>query len=79
MPGLPGILVVAVPLYDILLMTMVWRATARVQFFEVSITVHLEAVKCDIGWITAGKFGASFYIWTSSGAHSDSYRNHSRN
>lgn len=34
MPGLPGILVVAVPLYDILLMTMVWRATARVQFFE---------------------------------------------
>lgn len=45
MPGLPGILVVAVPLYDILLMTMVWRATARVQFFEVSIAVHLEAVK----------------------------------
>jgi hypothetical protein len=45
MPGLPGILVVAVPLYSVLLMTMVWRATARVQFFEVSITAHLEAVK----------------------------------
>jgi uncharacterized membrane protein YhhN len=45
MPGLHGVLIVGVPLYSVLLMTMVWRATARVQFFEVSITVHLEAVK----------------------------------
>lgn len=35
MPGLSGILVAGVPVYSILLMTMVWRAIARVQFFEV--------------------------------------------
>lgn len=34
MPGLHGILAVGVPAYSFLLMTMVWRATARVQFFE---------------------------------------------
>jgi hypothetical protein len=45
MTGLHGVLVVGVPLYSVLLMTMVWRATARVQFFEVSITVHLEEMK----------------------------------
>jgi hypothetical protein len=39
MPGLHGILVAGVPVYSVLLMTMIWRATARVQFFEVSITV----------------------------------------
>ncbi|XP_069686369.1 lysoplasmalogenase TMEM86A isoform X2 [Periplaneta americana] len=34
MPGLQKVLVAGVPLYSILLMTMVWRAMARVQFFE---------------------------------------------
>jgi len=34
MPGLNGILAVGVPVYSFLLMTMIWRATARVQFFE---------------------------------------------
>jgi len=34
MPGLHGVLAVGVPLYSVLLMTMIWRATARVQFFE---------------------------------------------
>jgi len=34
MPGLDGVLAVGVPVYSILLMTMIWRATARVQFFE---------------------------------------------
>jgi len=52
MPGLHGILAVGVPLYSVLLMTMIWRATARVQFFEASIVV------CSIGSvITAYKLG----------------------
>ncbi|XP_066999139.2 lysoplasmalogenase TMEM86A isoform X2 [Anabrus simplex] len=34
MPGLSGILIPGVPLYSVLLITMAWRATARVQFFE---------------------------------------------
>lgn len=33
LPGLKGVLVVGVPLYGILLITMAWRAIARVQFF----------------------------------------------
>lgn len=33
-PGLHGPLLIGVPVYNILLMTMVWRAMARVQFFE---------------------------------------------
>jgi hypothetical protein len=39
MPGLDGLLAVGVPVYSVLLMTMIWRATARVQFFEASIVV----------------------------------------
>jgi len=34
MPGLSGVLVLGVPLYSMLLATTVWRAVARVQFFE---------------------------------------------
>jgi len=34
MPGLDGLVAVGVPVYSVLLMTMIWRATARVQFFE---------------------------------------------
>ncbi|XP_021930293.1 lysoplasmalogenase-like protein TMEM86A isoform X2 [Zootermopsis nevadensis] len=34
MPGLHGILAAGVPVYGVLLMTMIWRATARVQFFQ---------------------------------------------
>lgn len=34
LPGLYGPLVIGVPVYNILLMTAVWRAMARVQFFE---------------------------------------------
>ncbi|XP_012286518.1 lysoplasmalogenase-like protein TMEM86A [Orussus abietinus] len=33
MPGLNGVLAIGVPFYTILLTTMTWRATARVQFF----------------------------------------------
>lgn len=33
-PGLHGPLLIGVPLYNVLLMTMVWRAMARVQFYE---------------------------------------------
>lgn len=52
MPGLDGVLAIGVPVYSILLMTMIWRATARVQFFEASIVV------CSIGSvITAYKLG----------------------
>jgi hypothetical protein len=39
MPGLHGILAAGVPVYGVLLMTMIWRATARVQFFEVIIII----------------------------------------
>ena len=39
MPGLHGAVAVGVPVYSVLLMTMIWRATARVQFFEASIVV----------------------------------------
>jgi len=52
MPGLHGVLAVGVPLYSVLLMTMIWRATARVQFFEASIVV------CSIvSVVTAYKLG----------------------
>jgi len=52
MPGLDGLVAVGVPVYSVLLMTMIWRATARVQFFEASIVV------CSIGSvITAYKLG----------------------
>ncbi|XP_049837832.1 lysoplasmalogenase-like protein TMEM86A isoform X1 [Schistocerca gregaria] len=34
MPGLSGVLMIGVPIYSILLVTMAWRAIARVQFFE---------------------------------------------
>ncbi|XP_063233287.1 lysoplasmalogenase TMEM86A [Bacillus rossius redtenbacheri] len=34
MPGLSGILAAGVPVYSILLITMAWRAIARVQLFE---------------------------------------------
>lgn len=34
LPGLNGILIIGVPLYSILLITMAWRAIARVQLFE---------------------------------------------
>jgi len=52
MPGLHGLLAVGVPVYCALLMTMIWRATARVQFFEASIVV------CSISSeITAYKLG----------------------
>uniref|UniRef100_A0A1B6LWI5 lysoplasmalogenase n=1 Tax=Graphocephala atropunctata TaxID=36148 RepID=A0A1B6LWI5_9HEMI len=34
LPGLSGVLAVGVPLYSFLLVTTVWRAIARVQFFE---------------------------------------------
>lgn len=43
MPGLHGILAAGVPVYGVLLMTMIWRATARVQFFQVSIIMHSGA------------------------------------
>jgi len=52
MPGLDGVLAIGVPVYSVLLMTMIWRATARVQFFEASI------VGCSTGSvITAYKLG----------------------
>jgi hypothetical protein len=44
MPGLHGILAAGVPVYGVLLITMIWRATARVQFFEVSSTMHCGAL-----------------------------------
>uniref|UniRef100_A0A1B6CW54 lysoplasmalogenase n=1 Tax=Clastoptera arizonana TaxID=38151 RepID=A0A1B6CW54_9HEMI len=34
LPGLNGILLIGVPLYSMLLVTTVWRAIARVQFFK---------------------------------------------
>jgi hypothetical protein len=37
--------------YSVLLMTMIWRATARVQFFEASIVV------CSIGSVITGLLG----------------------
>lgn len=40
LPGLHGILAGGVPVYSVLLMTMVWRATSRVQFFEASTVVY---------------------------------------
>jgi hypothetical protein len=43
MPGLHGIVAVGIPVYSVLLMTMIWRATARVQFFEVSVIMHSGA------------------------------------
>jgi hypothetical protein len=52
MPNIHGVLAVGVPVYSVLLMTMVWRATARVQFFEASTVV------CSAGSvITAYKLG----------------------
>lgn len=35
--GLPGILAFAVPFYSLIICTMVWRAVARAQVFEVSV------------------------------------------
>lgn len=35
--GLQGILVFAVPIYSLIVCTMVWRAIARAQVFEVSL------------------------------------------
>ncbi|CAH1159772.1 unnamed protein product [Phaedon cochleariae] len=34
MPGLHGVLIFGVPIYIFVITTMLWRATARVQFFE---------------------------------------------
>ncbi|XP_076069041.1 lysoplasmalogenase TMEM86A-like isoform X2 [Oratosquilla oratoria] len=34
LPGVEGVLKVGVPIYGVLLMTMVWRAVARVQLFQ---------------------------------------------
>lgn len=42
LPGLSGVLLVGVPVYSMLLVTTIWRAMARVQFFEVGQSVAKE-------------------------------------
>jgi len=69
MPGLHGLVAVGVPVYSALLMTMIWRATARVQFFEASIVVcstgsEITAYKQGY-WKTVGIF---FFCSTSRAA-----------
>lgn len=45
LPDLHGVFVIGVPIYVVVITTMLWRAIARVQFFEVSslrksLTIH---------------------------------------
>lgn len=42
MPGVQGILLIGVPIYSIILTTMLWRAMSRVQIVEVINTIVNE-------------------------------------